>query len=68
MSGLSLPVLGPFAVSLNQRPITEFRTKIVQTLPVHPACNPYQVHQRLELGVTTFNQLISFDPIRAVAL
>lgn len=48
MPKLSLSVLGPFAAYLDERPLTQFRTKSVQALLVYLACQP-EVHQREQL-------------------
>ncbi len=48
MTKLSLSVLGPFAASLDERPLTQFRTKSVQALLVYLACQP-EVHSREQL-------------------
>jgi predicted ATPase/DNA-binding SARP family transcriptional activator len=48
MPRLSLSVLGPFAAYLDERPLTQFRTKSVQALLVYLACQP-EVHSREQL-------------------
>ena len=45
MSKLSLSVLGSFSASLDERPLTQFRTKGVLALLIYLACQP-ELHQR----------------------
>jgi DNA-binding SARP family transcriptional activator len=48
MPKLSLSLLGLFAASLDDRPLTNFRTKSVQALLIYLACEP-RPHQRESL-------------------
>ncbi|GJM39919.1 MAG: transcriptional activator [Ardenticatenaceae bacterium] len=53
MAELSLAVLGSFLVEYDQRPLTQFRTKIVQGLLVYLVCQPRQTYRR-EVLMTLF--------------
>jgi predicted ATPase/DNA-binding SARP family transcriptional activator len=46
MADLSLSLLGTFAATLNQCPITQFRTKSVQALLIYLACEAKRPHPR----------------------
>jgi len=46
MSELSVSLLGPFAASLNDEPLTQFRTRSVQALLVYLVCEAERPHQR----------------------
>lgn len=52
MNNLSLALLGPFQATLDDKPITQFRTKSVQALLIFLACEaerPYPREQLMEL-------------------
>jgi predicted ATPase/DNA-binding SARP family transcriptional activator len=46
MPNLSLSLLGPFAATLDQRPITRFRTKSAQALLIYLVCKPERSSSR----------------------
>ena len=49
MADINLLLLGPFAASVDGRPINNFRTKATQALLIYLACQPEQVHRREHL-------------------
>ena len=56
MPKLSLSVLGSFAASLDERPLTQFRTKSVQALLVYLTCRPER-HLREQLMTLLWPEL-----------
>lgn len=46
MSDLSISLLGPFRMSLNGQPLTQFRTRSVQALLIYLVCEAERPHQR----------------------
>ena len=49
MVTLSLSFLGPFLATLNNQPLTRFRSKTAQALLIYLACQPEHVHRREHL-------------------